>query len=519
MSVLKLGRRRKPRRDPEQGTVVQKQSTQAVPARGWFGPGAGRSVRVQAALEYRASTMQACGLWPFAAGTGNPMIGVPLGRSLINDGTVCCDPISWFQQANLIHNPSAFYLGKPGLGKSSLLRHQSLGLAGFGVLSMFLGDTKGEHVDLIEAQGGDVFRLGPGRDYINVLDISAARDAEQRLSAAGFVTQGREIRADGERRRLVLVEALISLSRNGGAVGERETDIIGESLRLLDERSSDAPVLADLMAVIEERPDALAKIAMDRGDESRYLDVTDGLMMSLRSLTGSGRLGQLFSRPSTVKLSQDRSCVFDLSGLARGDDALLAACLLVCWAIGFHQVTIGQVLAECHLEPLRHRFVVADELWVALRAGEGMVRRFDEATRLNRQWGVGVAYCTHAMSDLELPSAADTAMARGFVERVGMVVCAGLPPREVQKLREIVAVSEAEETRLTSWVDPPGWNDAGEDRSPPGRGNFLIKVGGRPGIPVHVELTDVEKTLNDTNKLWHHRSQLQFSTDPESADV
>jgi hypothetical protein len=32
-------------------------------------------------------------------------------------------------------------------------------------------------------------------------------------------------------------------------------------------------------------------------------------------------------------------------------------------------------------------------------------------------------------------------------------------------------------------------------------------VGGRPGIPVHVTLTGVERQLNDTNKLWHELSR------------
>jgi hypothetical protein len=30
----------------------------------------------------------------------------------------------------------------------------------------------------------------------------------------------------------------------------------------------------------------------------------------------------------------------------------------------------------------------------------------------------------------------------------------------------------------------------------------LIKVGGRTGIPIHVDLTPVEHALNDTNKRW-----------------
>ena len=43
---------------------------------------------------------------------------------------------------------------------------------------------------------------------------------------------------------------------------------------------------------------------------------------------------------------------------------------------------------------------------------------------------------------------------------------------------------------------------------PPGRGRFLIKVGVRPGIPVKVELTSAEASINDTNKLWRTQSRM-----------
>ena len=33
-------------------------------------------------------------------------------------------------------------------------------------------------------------------------------------------------------------------------------------------------------------------------------------------------------------------------------------------------------------------------------------------------------------------------------------------------------------------------------------------VGGRPGIPVRVQLTEVEKATSDTNKLWHAISRV-----------
>jgi hypothetical protein len=51
-------------------------------ARGWTAPGGGSSTYVQAPPRWRGTTIQVCGLWPFAAGSGAPMIGVPLGRAL-----------------------------------------------------------------------------------------------------------------------------------------------------------------------------------------------------------------------------------------------------------------------------------------------------------------------------------------------------------------------------------------------------------------------------------------------------
>ena len=74
-------------------------------SRGWAGRGGGASQYVQAPDMWRGTTVQVCGLWPFAIGTGSPMIGVPLGRHLHSGATVCCDPISWFQRAKLISNP------------------------------------------------------------------------------------------------------------------------------------------------------------------------------------------------------------------------------------------------------------------------------------------------------------------------------------------------------------------------------------------------------------------------------
>lgn len=62
-------------------------------------------------------------LSPYAAGSGSPVVGVPMGRHLDTGATVCADPISWFRTARLISVPSMFLLGNPALGKSMSIRH------------------------------------------------------------------------------------------------------------------------------------------------------------------------------------------------------------------------------------------------------------------------------------------------------------------------------------------------------------------------------------------------------------
>lgn len=104
--------------------------------RGWLGRGRGQSFYLQTPAEWRGTTMQVCGLWPFAVGAGTPMVGVPFGRHIHTGATLCCDPISWYQRANLIGNPSVFFLGRPGLGKTSAFMRMAVGLSGYGVIPL-----------------------------------------------------------------------------------------------------------------------------------------------------------------------------------------------------------------------------------------------------------------------------------------------------------------------------------------------------------------------------------------------
>ena len=476
--------------------------------RGWPGRGAGSSLYLQQADEWRGTTVQVCGLWPFTAGSGTPMIGVPLGRHLFTRATVCCDPVSWFQRAKLISNPSVFVMSKPGLGKSTLVGRMLTGLSAYGVIPLVVGDLKPDYVERVQQLEGQVCTPGRGREYLNVLDPGEAVEAAALLRAQGFEQEASRLLADAHGRRHTIVCALITISRKEPPT-DREESILDRALKHLDATHEGVPVLGDLLRVVQDPPAAVRAAALDRGDDARYRQITENLEASLIGLVDGGRLGETFSRHTTTPMRRDRPVVYDISAIDDTDLDLQAATLLACWSAGFGAVSVADALADAGLEPRRHYFVVMDELWRALRAGRGMVDRVDALTRLNRQRGVGMAMITHTMSDLlALPTEEDRMKAKGFVERAGMVICGGLPAAEMPLLTSVVPLSRAEQDLLGSWQDPPEWDPAtGQEAEPPGRGRFLIKVGGRVGIPVAVMLTDAEKGVSDTNKKWHTQSR------------
>ena len=84
--------------------------------RGWLGRARGSSAYLQVPDEWRGTTVQVCGLWPFAIGTGTPMVGVPLGRHIHTGATVCCDPISLVPARQVDLQPLGVRPGQAGAG-------------------------------------------------------------------------------------------------------------------------------------------------------------------------------------------------------------------------------------------------------------------------------------------------------------------------------------------------------------------------------------------------------------------
>ncbi|MGW3913248.1 ATP/GTP-binding protein [Streptomyces sp. NPDC005070] len=471
-----------------------------VPHRGWYGVGGGRVGYMDPPTMWRATTVQACGMWPFAAGSGSPMTGVPLGQHLFTGATVCGDPLNWFTRARYISNPSLFMLGMPGLGKSTLVNRMLIGLAATGVVPLVLGDLKPDYADTVRALGGQVISIGRGRGGINVLDPGAMGEAAVKIGGEA----GEVLKAEAHGRVLNMVAALITIVR-GRPMDDHEQSVLSAVLHHLRERTTEgrALLLPDVLRVLTEGPPRVRAVTLDRGDDARYRDAVDPLHRSLLGIL-DGPLGDTFASETSTRIDPNAPAVcIDISGIGEADTQLTAAAMLAAWSDGLGTVAASHALADAGLAPRRWFFTVLDELWRPLRAASGIVDRIDALTRLNRSLGLGDAKITHTLKDAEaLGTDADRAKARGFVERAGMVVCAGLPKTEMEDLGRVVGLSRREIELVSSWSSPPGWGVNGDNEEPPGRGRFLIKVGGRPGIPIKVAITEAERRLHNTNTRW-----------------
>lgn len=473
--------------------------------RGHYGRGGGAWSRMKAPSTHRGTSNDIAGLYPFMLGSGAPMIGVPLGRVKRKNSkgsVVCCDPLSWFERAHLIHHPAAFILGQPGLGKSSLVKRWVIGMDNFGTKSMVLGDLKGEYVKLISALGGQVISVGRGRGFINPLDMGEALDAVQRLRDAGQKDAASKLLAEAKGRRQAAIETLLTIHRTAMLL-PREATLLSEALRVLDTRiTRRVPILADLLKVVKNPTPAMHKVSLSRGDSARYQEITEHLEADLESLAAGHGLGEIFNQETTTHMRRGEHMVFDVSSIGDEDQKLQAAALILCWNIGFGQVAVSNALADAGLEPSQPVHIVLDELWRVLRAGPGLTDRVDGLTRLDRDKGVAVTFVTHTMEDLSaLPTAADVAKAIGLVERCGLVIAFGLPASEMPRLSKAVKLNNREQKTLSSWTTPLSWSRKSKKKDPPpGRGNCLIKVGSRNGIAIHIDLTDMELEFNETSK-------------------
>jgi hypothetical protein len=463
------------------------------PAWGWKLPGAGRSGHVSAAREFQATTTQACGLYPFVAGSGSPLAGTPVGRHQLWGTAVCLDPLSWLR-AGLVTNPGVMVLGQPGTGKSTLVKRLVTGAVSRGTTTLILGDTKPDYTALTEYLGGQVIRIGRGLDRINPLDSGPLGQAVARLPREAASKLRWEVRS----RRLGLLVALCALVREAPIVPAEEV-ILGRTIDLLDDQLAGRtePTVPDVLAAIEAAPDALRRAARC-DDLARYRDRVADIVFTL-DLLCTGSLAGVFDGSTSRPIDLDAPVVcIDISQVGAAGDKLLTAAMLCTWAYGFGSVDASRALSDLGHGRRRSYMAVMDELWRVLRGAPGLVEYADSLTRLGRAKGIASVMISHSLADLDaLPTEEDRAKARGFADRAAITVLAGLPPRELSQVSGITPLTEAEQQLVASWSAPASWRPGTRH---PGRGKYLVKAGGRLGIPVDLALTAEEAVLYDTDQ-------------------
>ena len=442
---------------------------------------------------YQGTTVQACGLFPFTAGSGSPLAGVPVGRHMMWGEVVCCDPFAWMD-AGLTTNRGVFLLGQPGTGKSSAGKRICRGLMAFGAVPLFLGDAKPDYSALVRSAGGQVIRIGRGLDRINPLDAGPLGAALSRLTGTAAERLKLEVRG----RRLSAMLALCSLVRTDAPMRNVEEAVLGAAVDLLADHLPPGvdPTVPDVLEAIRFGYNPLRDAAEVETDNEYRLE-TRRLRQTLRTLC-DGSLKGVFDGPTTQPIDLNAPAVsIDLSAVTSAGDTLLSAAMLSTWSYGFAVIDASTALAEAGLAPPRRYVAVLDELWRALRGAPGLVDHADALTRVYRGRNVAHMMMTHSLDDLAaLPTESDRAKARGFIDRCAITILAGLPRRELDAVSRIVPLSEPEKQLVASWSSPESWQPGAKH---PGRGKYLIKTGQRVGIPVELEYVADEAVLYKTD--------------------
>ncbi|KZM75850.1 hypothetical protein AWN90_19060 [Nocardia terpenica] len=477
--------------------------------RGYRGLGGGRASVVPAMPEWRSTTTQVAGLWPWAVGAAAPAVGTPIGHHWVTGEPVHFDPMSWFR-AGHITAPSMFVLALNGFGKSSLLRRLVTGAVAEGDTVMCLGDTKPDYRDLVETLGGQVIDLGYGHGKLNPLAVGALGAIVDRLPDPAM---RRQVASRVLAGQVTVVAALIELVR-GGRVADYEETLLAAALRHLygpgGFTPARPPLLEDLLAVVSDSGEQMMQFAEEDTVES-YRTATKPLRRSLRALV-EGPFGEIFNGHTSVVLDPGSPAVcIDVSHIPEGDTKLLAAVLLVCWSDGFGAIHAAHTLADAGLAPKRIFHVVMDEIWRVLGVGDFMVDRVDSLTRLNRTLATSLIMCSHTIKDLgAFDSQASVNKALGFLERARAKVIGPVGPDEVERLRAVMSFTVTEKLLVNSWAAPRPPTDntnrssGGGLETPAGAGCFLLKTGedNSPGIPFRMTFTPTERAsgIHNTNK-------------------
>ncbi len=458
--------------------TAEKRVIEPMPPRlGYFRADGGRAAVGFAPTVYRGTSAQVAGAFPWITPRSLPAIGVPIGQDVHTRNAFSCHLAEWTWR-KITTNPNAIFTGIPGSGKSALLKAMIFRFAAFGVLSLVLGDIKGEYNLLARFLGVEPPVLGPGsRHRLNPLDggplaVALPSDHEERLWRLNAV----------HGRRITLLSTLVQY-RLGRPVASIEELAFGRALRRTEAFDQDrggavrdpliAEVLAELWALDDEDAEALHVVGGAAELRRQIHDAGSALATLL-----DGPLAGLFDGPSTYTVDFSKPIqtvdIHMVEGMGEGPTALALACLSS-W---------GQAAID---DPARRddelRLVVRDEVWRQMRY-PSLVEKLDADLRLSRATGTMQVLATHRFADFE--AAANPVIAKQLVSSCATKVFLAQDVGPLAVVGDHVGLTDEEKAQIGSWVDVAV-------------GKALWRVGNGRGFVVQGSLSALERRLFHTD--------------------
>lgn len=467
--------------DPSPSKASRRDREPLPSRRGRAAPGHGWTPTLVKPATYQLTSDQAPVAWPLIPGDGLPPWGAEMGFDALSGGTFYCDPMGWVADESIpVTNPNIFIFGKPGRGKSALIKAFLLRMARFGYRGLVLGDVKDEYEALSRALGVEPFRIGPGMTgRVNPLD-------------AGPLGEGWEDLTSGEqhRRTALITSRWLTLLRGlvgsqGVGFGPTEERVLGQALGELVGWEYGATHLApvtipEVWRLLDQPPPSLVT-GSRHASRQAFLDGTRQLRDALGALCG-GSLRGMFDGPSTVRPDW-RAPIQSLSLRALHDTGNQAAVGIALMCLN----SWGQAMREL-AGPGDHRVVLRDEAWLQTRLSLDAVMSLDANLRLSRRDGDVQIVTYHKPSDPLSAGDADsqaTQIARDLLHLSDIRVLMGQDGEVADELGTLLGLNRMQRDVVTNWAMQE-------------KGRALWLVGDRR-FKVQTLLTPTEQRLTYTN--------------------
>lgn len=430
---------------------------------------------------YQMTSEETPVLWPLISGDGLPPWGAELGYDVLSGGKFYCDPMGWVLDDSIpVTNPNVFIFGKPGRGKSAIVKAFMLRMIRYGYRSLVLGDVKDEYEDLARFLGVTPFRIGPGLGgRINPLDFGPL--------ATDWTQQTRE---EQHRRASVTFTRWLFLIR--GLTGSQGVDftpteerVINKVLRHLTGWSTGSsrlkPVtIPQVWSALDSPSDALVTDCRYSSRQDFY-DSTRPLRDALGALC-EGTLQGMFDTESTFRPDWRAPIqTLSLRALHETGNKVAVGIALMClnsW---------GQSMRETASTGDR-RIVLRDEAWMQTRLSLDAVMALDANLRLSRTEGDIQVVTYHKPSDpLSAGSQGTQAaqIAKDLLNLSDIRVLMGQDESVADELSQLMGLSRMQQGVITHWAMQQ-------------KGRALWMVGDQR-YKVQTLLTPLEQQLTYTN--------------------